>query len=421
MLYLSMVNVVVNEKPGKDPFKKVDKALIDVISKSYSNVYRYCRVLLFTNLLNHLRFGRDEEPSKEMQKFILQGSIKLERGERLMIFSMAPILLEQYARYQLLSENKCPRTFFWLIIKAASMYLKRKISKAFAKACFIVAKKFYDRPEFETWGFMNEFLYYNLGNLYLDQYGRRDLDRALECFLKTMTLYNRFSQVENQRGDERKERYPLRAEEKIKNYGSGSVTSSFNSAFMTSDLNPLQKSTSQPVDLLDVPILSPQEVQPVGGVFIQEEKYRKKIESTMRTLEVKGYKCFEAERYPKKLGGDGRSELQTFDQVYSMKKHFDNIINILDMKMGKEADKLKQKLTQFGSNAPTASSDDFFTREISVGESVEFRLDVKSHYYVSLDILTIRNECIRKSRPLRCSSIVSIQTRATRRYRSVQT
>ena len=159
------------EKPNypREKMKHVNKAMMEHLLKAINIPFRYARLQLVMNMLNHVYYDGNELPPPEAQRSIMQGHYKFSvKQNHLMLDWLSPFFLQQYSRYNLLNRTRNIRTFYSMTVESSANYLKRADLKSYAAAGYIICSKFYCEEEMKTWGILNELVYYNLAILIKD-------------------------------------------------------------------------------------------------------------------------------------------------------------------------------------------------------------------------------------------------------------
>lgn len=172
-----------------EKMKNVNKMMLEHLARSINYPYRYSRLQMVMNILNHCYYDRGEEPPREAQRSILQGHFKFSlKHNQLMFDFLSPFLLQQYSRYMLLNQNKCIRTFFAFTVECCANYLKRTDLKLYSLAGYIICSKYYGTDDRTTWGIVNELVFYNLAVLTKDN--NPDDELEINSFITALNNMN---------------------------------------------------------------------------------------------------------------------------------------------------------------------------------------------------------------------------------------
>lgn len=177
--------------PGypKEKMKYIHKKIMDLVVKSLNHSFRYARIAVVLNLINHIYFDGNEVPPTESTRHILLGYSKFSvKQNHLMLDFLNPFLLQQYTRYLLLSKIRYMRTFFSQSIEASALYNKKLDLKTYAIPGYIIAGKFYLERKLENWGSIYELVYYNLAILVNELCPNDRLE--VESFITTLNNMN---------------------------------------------------------------------------------------------------------------------------------------------------------------------------------------------------------------------------------------
>jgi metal-responsive CopG/Arc/MetJ family transcriptional regulator len=175
------------QRPGfpSEKMKYVNRNMLDHLARSINYPYRYSRLLMIMNLLNHCYYDAGEEPPREAQRAIYQGHFKFSvKHNVLMLDFLSPFLLQQYSRYSLLNSPKNIRTFFAQTVECSAIYIKRVNLKRYSLAGYLLCSKYYGGAEKSTWGVVNELVFYNLAVLTKEYISDDKLE--LESFIATL-------------------------------------------------------------------------------------------------------------------------------------------------------------------------------------------------------------------------------------------
>lgn len=185
-IYCSLAMLNLEDYP-KSKLKQIDSMIIESCDKILNNYkHRVLRLACLKNVLIHLQYELTGSANPDFVydlSSVLQKEIK-SKFRSLEFLLMIPIFMEQIARYSILKENKCLRKFLFLNVNAASQYTKeREIAlPAHAKACLIVATKFYDTLPENSFSLIIELAFFNLGGIYLEE--KEGQLKALECYIR---------------------------------------------------------------------------------------------------------------------------------------------------------------------------------------------------------------------------------------------
>lgn len=130
------------------------------------------RAACLVNLLLHIQFELGYPTSQKMiDRLNLSARRFKDDGKVLEVKVMHPIIKEQIARFSLIRRKRCPRKFVYLNIVAATTFVGEKSvnMEDHGMACYIIASKYYSEMNLHSWNLILEFVFYNLGGLYLGQ------------------------------------------------------------------------------------------------------------------------------------------------------------------------------------------------------------------------------------------------------------
>ena len=178
-------------KEPSEPYKKIIKNLTDLLIRSYSQIYRYARLIQLLNFINHILFQKvDDEPSKDNQRLVQQASARFSAKQaNNMLNFLCPFFLQQYARYFIISKKfRSVRAFFQTTIQASALYIKKDNLTIYALAGYIIASKYYDQKHMHTWGLINYAVFYNLGIMY--QNSGFETDKISDSMIKAINYSN---------------------------------------------------------------------------------------------------------------------------------------------------------------------------------------------------------------------------------------
>lgn len=122
---------------------------------------------------------------KMIEKLNLSAKRFKEDGKVIEVKIMYPIIKEQIARFSIMRRKRCPRKFVYLNIIAATNYVSEKNinMEDHGMACYIIASKYYAEMNLNSWNLILEFVFYNLGGLYL---GQKQYSNALYYLIKAL-------------------------------------------------------------------------------------------------------------------------------------------------------------------------------------------------------------------------------------------
>lgn len=352
------MNTGESSRDARDFTKKIDKKIGDLLFKSMGTPLRHARILLFLNMMNHLYYDKDEDPSKDNQKEILRGANRFNfKTNSVIQMGLSSILMQQYARYFLLNRVKHFRSFFALTIRVSALYLKKGEMEEYAKAGYIMASKYYNQKDLETWDQIAESVFYNLGVIY--QKTPEETKLALQCFLKTLKFYERTENGMN---------FPRASKKKINK-------------------------------------------EILKGEGINDEELCKTVVDSLKALEFSNYSVNTSDELPKTLNstlnldfnnGDlpveeditssimssniwskasGPKILRSHEHDSMLKTHYETICNVLKLKLSNyDTIKAKFEFSTLNSVAEKIDNCRFF-RDIAMGDTVVYTFNLKNQYY----------------------------------------
>lgn len=152
--------------------KELSNLINTLYDVSFGQSHKMVRASCLINLLLHIQFEMGYQTSQKMiEKLNFCARKFKEDGKVLEVKIMHPILKEQIARYSIMRRKQFPRKFVYLNIVAATNYVSEKSvnMEGHGMACYIIASKYYSEMNLNSWNLILEFVFYNLGGLYLGQ------------------------------------------------------------------------------------------------------------------------------------------------------------------------------------------------------------------------------------------------------------
>lgn len=183
MIYATLLKSTV---PNRRDCREVESLIISYLDATYGQMHKQVRAACMINLLIHLQYEMGFMPKSSLIEKLSDMTRRFkDYGKVLEVRIMYPILKEQIARFNIMSRTQCPRKFVYYNIVAASNFVGESAvdMKHHGMACYIIASKFYEFQNLHSWNLILEFVFYNLGGLYL---GEKQYSNALYCLIKAL-------------------------------------------------------------------------------------------------------------------------------------------------------------------------------------------------------------------------------------------
>ena len=157
----------------RDAVKRLDKVIEEVFGKiDSSKPMLLTRFTMLLNMIVQIRFDNKDEPPKDYIRAIIQTSRELERrpsSDTLKFISAMFFLQYTVCKHSQnvrggLSANECG--FFYLITQSSKKFFDLH-KNDFAKVGYLIASKILHKRKHQSWGVLQESIYFQLGQLEL--------------------------------------------------------------------------------------------------------------------------------------------------------------------------------------------------------------------------------------------------------------
>ena len=379
--------------PIRDSVKKLDKNINELLGRVNSRHYMYGRFINILNIIVQIRFELADEPPKEYIRAIHQASKDFSNKSVCEIHSIMPAyLFQQFSRCKLMQGRRAggnPSVFFYTITQASALFWKKK-NHLNAKAGYIIAEKILRMKGHESWGHIQESIYYYLAVIELEDIGTNDFMKkklALGHFIKAINNHHK--------GKNSELKIPMMSEKKIYDLILNSKPQEIEEIVKIVEINLRNLEFNGYVLMTDEEITRTlNKNEGIGNGDFQTSLLSSNLSLSSFTSSYQGSLNKQTSR-----GTSSKDVSSQFEKANKIKEGLDKILNILSVKLpDNEYKMIKDKITytMMSSSAYNLSKNikelksaneityyQKFMRNVSVGDSVQYKISVKNNYFVA--------------------------------------